>query len=393
MKLLFLNHNVAWSGTFFRAFQLGRALVTQGHEVTVVTTSRTNRFAWEREQREGVELVYAPDLLWGRARTGWDLWNTLSRVLELRKRRFDAIHAFDSRPAVILPALYLARAHRLPLFIDWADWWGRGGAIQERPGRVVNTLISGLETWFEEAFRHHAVGNTVISRALEQRAVDLGLDAATILRFPNGSDAAALRPRERLDARRALGLAPDAKVLVHIGLVYPGDLELLLRSVAELARMMPGVQLVLVGNPKAPVRDELVPPGVLRQTGFVDFDVLQNWLAAADATVIPMRDTVCARGRWPGKVNDYFCAARPVVMPRVGDAADYVESHGAGWVSPPEPRAFAHALAQPILEEGAAAAAGARGRALAEGELSWTTIGQQVDRFYRVMTTAGSAQS
>jgi glycosyltransferase involved in cell wall biosynthesis len=383
MRFLFFNHNVAWSGTFFRAFQLGRMLVRQGHQVTVVTTSRSARLQLQRHEREGVELVEAPDLFWGRGRTGWDPWNLLHRTLRLEGGRFDAIHAFDCRPAVILPALYHARTYDLPLFMDWADWWGRGGTIDEREGWLVNRLISGVETWFEEAFRKHALGTTVISSALEQRAISLGVPAQTIHRFPQGCDAENLRPQAREHARERLEVDAQTRVLLHIGQVYPRDCELLLKAVQRLIGRISGLQLVLLGNPRAPIPNDVLPAGSLRRTGFVDYATLQLWLAAADVCVIPLRDSVSARGRWPSKINDYFSAGRAVVMPCVGDAATYVQGASAGWICKPQPDDFADALCAALGSSTVADAAGQRGRALAETQLAWATLADGVDTFYR----------
>jgi glycosyltransferase involved in cell wall biosynthesis len=385
MKLLFLNHNVAWSGTFFRAFQLARSLSRLGHQITVVTTSRTARLGVHREIRDGVELIEAPDLFWGRGRTGWDPWNIWNRTLEIRSAGFDAIHAFDCRPAVILPALYLARKRNLPLFLDWADWWGRGGTIQERDGRLINLLIGGVETWFEESFRHHAVGTTVISRALEDRARSLGVKADSILRFPNGCDADYISPHDQATAARAVGLEGDTELIAHVGVVYPSDLTLLLDAFSRVVRARPQARLALVGNPRAPIPRQRLPDKSLLVPGFVEFPVLQNWLGAARACVVPLRDTVCNRGRWPGKVNDYLSAARAVVMPAVGDAAEWVASSGAGWTCSPEPDALAEALAAPLRDADAAKQAGLRGRQLAEGALSWRACSTEVRGFYERM--------
>ena len=386
MKLLFLNHNVAWSGTFFRAFQLARSLTGLGHQITVMTTSRTARLGIHRELRDGVELIEAPDLFWGRGRTGWDPWNIWNRTLEIRSAGFDAIHAFDCRPAVILPALYLARKRDLPLFLDWADWWGRGGTIQERDGRLINLLIGGVETWFEESFRHHAVGTTVISRALEERARSLGVQADSILRFPNGCDADYIQPREQASAARSVGLDAATELVVHVGVVYPADLHLLFEAFARVARARPEARLALVGNPRAAIPRQMLPEKSLLVPGFVEFAVLQNWLGAARACVVPLRDTVCNRGRWPGKVNDYLSAARPVVMPAVGDAAEWVANSGAGWTCRPQADALANSLQAAMQNPDEAHQAGTRGRQLAEGALSWRACSAEVGRFYERMS-------
>ncbi|MGH7574978.1 MAG: glycosyltransferase, partial [Longimicrobiales bacterium] len=191
MRILFLNHNIAGVGTYQRAWNFGRELAGRGHEVTLVTTSRRARVRAQWSTRDGVTVLEAPDLWNGPARSGWDPWNTWRRVARLAGRSFDVVHAFDSRPVVIFPALAVRRATGAALFMDWADWWGRGGTIQERSGWLVRTAFGPIETWFEEAFRGQAVASTVISEALRRRCIGLGVDAARVLRVPDGCRAAA----------------------------------------------------------------------------------------------------------------------------------------------------------------------------------------------------------
>lgn len=390
MKLLFLNHNVAWSGTFFRVFQLARTLVARGHEVTVVTTSRTARLSMRSEVRDGVQLIEAPDLLIGRGRTGWDPWNTLRRMLKLRNAGFDVVHAFDSRPAVVLPALALAR-EGVPLYMDWADWWGRGGTIQERSGGLVNVLIEGVETWFEESFRHRAVRTTVISRALAERAIGLGVRAEHILRFSNGCDVEHLKPVERGAGRAKLGVASDTPILLHIGLVYPADMRLLLDTWRAVTRTLPKAKLVLLGRPGSVIDPDLLASGSVLAPGFVPFEELQSWLGAADACVIPMRDTVAHRGRWPGKFNDYLCAGRATILPAVGDAAEWVQSTEAGFTCAPNAESFAQTIIEVLTSRKACDVAGERARALACGRLAWPAIAAEVNAFYEQVSTENVA--
>jgi len=381
LRLLYLNHNTAYSGTFFRALHLGRILAGRGHEVTLVTTHRTSRFRAARSWVGGVEMIEAPDLLWGAARTGWDAWNTVRRIGLIRGRAFDIVHGFDSRPAVILPALAVRRRTGGALVLDWADWWGRGGTIQERSGWLVRTAFGPIETWFEEAFRLRATGSTVISTVLEERLRGLGYPADRILRFPHGCDPS-LEPLDRAEARAALGVA-DGPLVVHLGVLNRGDAALLFDAFRVARAAVPGARLVLIGRASRDVPSDLVAAGAVVRTGRVSLEALRQWLAAADVCVVSLMDSIASRGRWPSKINDYFSMARATVMTRVGDAATLVERAGAGWVAEPAPGPFGEAIAAALRDPDACRAAGERARALAESELSWASIGAAVERFYR----------
>ncbi len=386
LRVLFLNHNVACLGTYYRAFRLGQQLARRGHEVTLVTTHPTRRMRFEERREGNLEIIMAPDWLWDGARQGWGPVNAARRILRLRGRHFDLIHAFDSRPAVVGPALTVRRDTGALLVMDWADWWGRGGTIQQRSGWPVRTLFGPIETWFEEAFRTLADGTTVISHALEERARQLGVAARAILRFPHGCDPDGLRPQDQSQARGRLGLPPGGRLLVHLGVLTRADAALLFDALRTARGEMASLTLALVGNPRVPVPAALIESGAVHLAGFVPQEAVATWLAAADLCVVPLSDTVGNRGRWPSKINDYFAAGRPTLITRVGDAADVAERHGAGFISDPAPRALAATLVAALAAPAALRSAGARARDLAETELSWTRLADQVLEFYGSLT-------
>ena len=387
MRLLFLNHNVIGRGTYVRAFRLARELVALGHEVTLVTTSERARVRVRRSDIDGVSVISAPDLWWGPARTGWDPYNTLRRLWLLRGDAFDRVHAFDSRPAVVLPALRAAQRSDIPLIMDWADWWGRGGRIEERSGPLVRMLFGPVETWFEEAFRLRAQAATTICTALQTRLAGMGFSRERILVLPNGC----LPPGDlptRATARRALDMAADVPLLVHVGVIMQADLALLRAAFVDARTRVPNLQLMFVGNTTRPA-SELRGDG-MSHTGFVDELLLHQWLAAADAGVLPMLDTIGHRGRWPSKLSDYMSAGIPTAMTRVGDAAGLVERAGIGWVADPTPAAFANALVAAVTDR-TRAQRGAAARTHARGDGSWTAMADRLNSLYHEVRTEWKA--
>lgn len=378
MKLLFLNHNVRGRGTYVRAFHLGRELVRRGHEVMLVTTSERARLQVREEEAAGVRVVEMPDLWWGPARTGWDPYNTLRRISRLRASAFDVVHAFDSRPAVVLPALRVAADSGARLVMDWADWWGRGGRIQERSGWLVRTFFGPVETWFEESFRGRAAGATVICSALGERLRAMNYPAERILQLPNGCTRNDDAP-SRAAARASLGIAGGTPLLVHVGRIMRPDLDMLKDALAHALQRIPSLRIVFVGATGLTEGETSGP--AMKTVGFVSDDKLRQWLAAADAGVLPMQDTIGHRGRWPGKLSDYMSAGVPAIVSDVGDVGSLVERHRIGWVAQPDATSLGNTFVQ-ALEASDREERGAAGRALANGELSWRSIAARLDSFY-----------
>lgn len=384
MRILFLNHNVAGTGTYQRCSNLARGLAARGHEVVLVTTSRTARVEgrWSSEAGGRLRILEAPDVFWGRGRTGWDPINVARRIAALRSDTFELIHAFDCRPVVILPALALQRRTGAALFIDWADWWGRGGRIRERSGWLVRLTVGPIEAWFEEAFRARALATTVVSAALRERSLRLGIPAERILHIGNGCDPSLIRPMDRGEARVSLGISPEVPLLGYLGTATPGEMRLACDALERVRRVHPAARLVLLGATQTAPPRSLEHAGAVQRTGFVPFDRLALWLGALDLTLLPLPDTLGNRGRWPGKINDYLSAGRAVVATRVGDAARLVEEGDLGRVAAPDAEHLAIEILALLADGAARERCGRAARSLAETTLSWSVVAARLDEYY-----------
>ena len=386
MRILFLNHNVARrGGTYYRVYDVARYLVQRGHAVTLLTISTKRRWGFQREMSAGVEIVHTPDLLWGVGRTGWDPWDTLNRIYYLCGSDWDIIHAWDSRPAVILPALFARRGSRRrcgKLVIDWADWWGRGGTIQERSGWIVRTFFGPVETFFEESFRTWADGNTVISQALRTRAIGLGVPPETIHILQQGCDIESVQPRDRSECRRELDIPTDVPLIGYVGALIRSDAELLFETVRKLLRQRSDCRVVMIGNHRARIPDDLKDSGRVIETGFIPDADFYAYLGACDVMLAPMADTIASRARWPSKVNPFLAAGRATVITRVGDLAALVEHESAAAVVPCQAVDIAALTLELLDNKPLRERYEIRARQLAEGKLAWRDLVAHLERFY-----------
>lgn len=365
-----------------RAHHFARNLAISGDIVTVLTISPALRAHHRREWSGGVEVVETPDLFWGIGRTGWDPWDTAYRMSLVARGGYDIVHAFDCRPAVIFPALAAARASSCPLVIDWADWWGRGGTIDERGYPIARFLVGRIETFFEEGFRTRANATTVISNALAARAAGLGVPVDTIARIPQGCDTEGVHPIAKAVARAQMGLPNDSIVVGHLGVLLERDAALLLEAVQLLSDRYP-VTLLLIGRHKARLGLKVPASSLIIETGFVADAELSPWLAACDVLALPLVDSIANRGRWPSKGNAYLAAARPIVVSAVGDYAEFVKSADAGLVTAADPQSLSAGLEQALSSRTEWSTWGANGRTLAEGHLSWPTLTAKLIETYR----------
>ncbi len=382
MRILFLNHNVAWSGgTFYRALHVGRYLVKRGHSVTLLAISDHHRWGFQCEVFDGVEIIHTPDLLWGKGRTGWDPWDTVWRLWFLRDKHYDIIHAFDSRPAVILPALLSRKMNGGKLILDWADWWSRGGTQLERPGQLVH-LVDPIETFFEEAFRTWSDGTTVISQVLFQRALALGVRPETARILKQGCDNESVPVGDRGEARRRLALSENQAVAVCVGVLMPADAALFFAAMRVLFQKSPTCHVFMIGNHGSQIPDDLRQSGQLTETGFVPDETLQDYVLACDLAIIPMADTLASRARWPSRANPLLAAGRAIVINRVGDLPHLLEQELAALVVGQEPAELANGCLRLFQDLSLRAQIESSARRVAREVLAWPIIISELEELY-----------
>lgn len=393
MRVILLNHNVARrGGTFWRVLEIGKALLAAGHETTIVTTSPRARWRISLARPPGCEIIEMPALFPGRVRSGFDPIDLARRLYwsaTLPTRQVDVIHAFDCRPNVILPALLLRRRMKAALVIDWADWWGRGGTIDERHSNpFLRNTVRPIETYFEEAFRTRADATTVISTALARRAEDLGVKPESIALLPQGCNPDEIRPQEMASSRRACGLPQDVPILGYLGTLLPKDADLLMTLFKGIRQQRPDSRLLLIGNPGThlPASDGII------KVGFVSQERLPVYLGSCNLFLLPLAESIANAARWPSKVNSYFSAGRPVVACPVGDVADVVRRWEVGRLGRLGDGSFQQACHALLADPAEATRLGHNGRRLAETTLSWSHIVEQLLLVYASLLRNRAAQ-
>jgi|SRR5678815_4501951 glycosyltransferase involved in cell wall biosynthesis len=385
MKILFLTHHRRFK-TFLRSGAMARELVKRGHEVTLICISDQARFVRKESLVDGVRYVETPDLLPAKLRSGWDPWNAFRRWLYLGNKRYDLVHAFETRPASIYPLLAHLRHNPTPLVIDWIDWWGRGGLISELRPRWYQTLFGGLETYFEEHFRGLADSTTVISRALAERARKLGVKEGTTYWIPDGASTDRFHPINKLRHRAAYSLAEDHFVLGFSALDVTFDGDLVLEALKRITLAHPKTVLITTGQYSPSLQKRASALGVenhFRQLGMLPYDTLPKALSCVDAFVLPFRNKVSNVGRWPHKIGDYMSLGRPTVTNPVGELKLLFEKHRIGLLADETADDMAAKILELLHNPQLREELGAAARDVAVKQFSWELIVDKLEICYR----------
>jgi glycosyltransferase involved in cell wall biosynthesis len=352
-----------------------------GHQVTILVTSQHNRARMVEGWQDGVRIIQTPDLFRGSLRSGWDPWNTIRRIEWLRNQTMDLVHAFESRPTVIYPALFLHQNKHVPLVMDWADWFGKGGSVEQRKNPVVRTVLRPIETYFEEYFRNKADATTVICSELLAKAVHVGVPERSIRLIYNGcsTDQALI---DHLTARQLASMPTDGFLIGYVGSIFLNDARLMAKAFDIVVDHHPNVRLVIAGYFPFDFREFTRYPQAVFQTGYLEPGALFHTLCACDLFWLPMLDSNANRGRFPLKLNDYLSAGRPCVATAVGDVPGLLSAQPVGLVCEATPEALAHKTITLFEDESLRLRLGMNARKAAEGIWNWSKKTEELEQVY-----------
>ena len=325
---------------FARAYL--QALLQAGCDATVVTT-----FGFREQEREDTLLRH-------RLRRGFPFSEKLARQLHLFCRPLFVL-------LCTLRAAFLGAgsAKKSYSFIDGSPFLcAMLAMLQNR--RVVYHFWEDFSSAYAEA--PAACGlrsvwvrwrNSVFRRALDSRQLILVTDSPLLAEKSHARGIAShcvlyaisddIAQRDPIQARRTLGLAPAATVLLLFG-THREDKDY--ETVFRALRLLPpqNVQLAIAGltlsGPKPTELAARFPdvPVVIREGLVAPADV-PDWFAAADLVLLPYKAN---RQAGSGLVYDALAYERPVAVTANGFLGDFVAQHHTGY---PYPDGDANALA------------------------------------------------
>jgi D-inositol-3-phosphate glycosyltransferase len=170
------------------------------------------------------------------------------------------------------------------------------GAAKNTPGSGENetALRMAHEQWLTGVVDHIIVPSPQEQAHLLQL---YGAQRARTSMIPCGVNLALFRPGDRAEARRRLGLPPDAPIVLSVGRFAPlKGLESLIRAVALLRPRWPRLELLVVGGdgPQAPgtaaltdLARQLEVSSAVRLVGRVVQGDLPDYYCAADMLALP----------------------------------------------------------------------------------------------------------
>jgi len=181
--------------------------------------------------------------------------------------------------------------------------------------------------YWEESLPKVADAVTVVSAALEERALRLGIPKEKVFRIGNGADPDRYEQLEKNEMRKALGLPPDAMIALYMGM-YNQAVPMAIRAFQQAAGDRQDALFICLGDLSITHHHLQADVELIQKAqsdkrflflGRVEERKVPEYLAAADILLLPMADTLVERARFPIRLGDYLAAGRAVVASDVGE--------------------------------------------------------------------------
>lgn len=189
--------------------------------------------------------------------------------------------------------------------------------------------------WQFLAAAHRCRAVMCASAALREKLVGAGLDPERLLVNYNGVDNRLFCWRDRLAARRSLGLQVDGRFLLFVGnLKFAKGCVDLLQAFVVLAARDPLLELVFIGDgeARAQLSVHAEQAGLGRRVhlrGKCPHAQLPAWYSAADVVCLPSHNEGV-----PNVVLEAMACGVPVVATRVGGIAEVLPDFAGEMVEP-----------------------------------------------------------
>ena len=357
----------------FRINDLATGLAERGHTVTVLTGKPnypSGKFfpgygflGRAREIYGQITVHRVP--LFPRGQGAWRLaLNYFSFAISATllgpwrcRDHYDAILVYEPSPITVgLPALWLKRLRRAPVFFWVQDLWPeslsatgtvRSPVILRWVGRMVRFIYRGCDRIL------------IQSRAFRQSIESMGVASERILYFPNSAEDHYRPVSIDYIARKDAGW-PEGFVVLFAGNIGAAqDFDTIVHA-AELLKAQRDIHWVIVGDGRmrAWVEHTVAERGLasnFHMFGQHPVESMPRYFSMADVMLVTLRREPIFALTIPSKIQSYLASSRPIVAALDGEGAAVITEAGAGLtVSAEDPVALAQAvlkMAQMVPDE------------------------------------------
>jgi glycosyltransferase involved in cell wall biosynthesis len=399
MKILYCHQHFStpYGAGGIRSYEMARALVEAGHEVTMVfgmhprvgiALQKCERSGVHSGEVDGIRLIGLPfgytNKLSIRQRIGIFLgfaWHSLRIAL---REEYDLIFATSTPLTAAIPGIAARWFRRKPFVFEVRDLWPE---LPRAMGMKNPLLLGGM--WILEGLAYRSsIGCIGLSPGIVEGIIRRSPEAHPVAMVPNGCDLDIFHPALRAPITIP-GIAPGDFVAGFTGAHGRANgLDAVLAGAAELKkRGSHHIKFLLIGDGSEKARlMAQAEAEALKNVIFLP-SMPKKELAAITASLgcgLMFLDNIPAfyRGTSPNKFFDYLAAGIPVVNNYPGWLAELITEAQCGAVVPPgDPVALADVLERLASDPEGCRSMGAHARKLGESHFSRDALATKFREF------------
>ncbi len=388
MKILYFHQhfNTPAGSVGVRSYQMARALVAAGHQVTIVCGSYRDGSTglsgpYVQGRRTGVveaitiiefELPYSNALGFVARAMIFFKFAFRSTAIVMREP-YDLIFATSTPLTAGIPGIFARWLRRKPFVFEVRDLWPE---LPKAMGVITNPFMLLAMSALEWASYHSATRLVALSGGIAKGIAARGISRNLIITIPNGCDLdifAPSKPHWRPD-----GVNEGDLLAIFSGTHGKANgLDAVLDAAIEIKnRGRDDIKFVLIGNGQ--LKASLVARAAKENIDNIIFldpvgkNKLAQLLSGADVGLQILANVPAFfYGTSPNKFFDYISAGLPVLNNYPGWIADLINDHNCGYAIPAgDPSAFADALIEAADDSKARHVKGGMARQLAEDQFN-----------------------
>ncbi|MBN8201529.1 glycosyltransferase family 4 protein [Bacillus sp. NTK034] len=376
-----------------RVYEVSKELISRGHQVEVITAFPHHPHGIIPEEYKGRFYMFEDwdgipvHRSWIYPSPKGSFWKRLASYFSFTFSAFYSI--LKSKPTDVIicnsPPLFLgitgylgAKMKRAKFVFNVADIWPESAV---ELGILKNKSFIRMAERLEMFLYKKSWKIATATEGIKEYMVRKGKKAEDVFLLPNGVNTDTFTPQPKnIELLREVGIE-GKKVFMYAGnLGYAQGLDSVLRAAALLKDKQPDAHFLFVGDGQERekllnLKEELQLDNVTFY-GSVPVSAMPNMFAAADYSIVSLRNIELFKGARPSKIFPAISSGVPVLYCGDGESAAILEEYNCGKIAPPEnPEGIAAAVSELMsVSDEDYQTMRENGRKLAIDQYSWKSI-------------------
>jgi glycosyltransferase involved in cell wall biosynthesis len=334
-----------------RSYWLAQALVKQGYNVTMLTTSNHIKNNIEKTIIDGINVIYLKvsyrqDMSIFERLLSFLIFMFKSTYYAYLQKNIDLVFATSTPLSVGFPALIIKKIKNIPYVFEVRDLWPE---VPIQMGAFKNKIIKKLLIWFEKLIYKNAEHILALSPGMAEGVLKYE-SALKVSMISNMSKVDSFWPREKnLNLMKKLKLNTKSFKLIHFGSLGLANGAFTIIESAKLLKNNDNFEFIFIGGGSTEQElKDLCTKYNLKNVHFLGsfpLDKTSEIVNLCDVSIVSFLDLPILYTNSPNKLFDSLSAGKPIIVNSAGWTKDLVEKHSCGfYVNPNIPTELVNKL-------------------------------------------------